>query len=175
MAIIIPGGVREVAGHVTCNSCGHRFFGAGGQVLYPCPECGFEYNNVDDLTWLRKMESMRLIYLASPYCHPELSVIEDRVEKNRLFVIWLIKRGKLIYSPILHNHEMTRDGSIRRGWEHWSDQDALMIYLAHEFWVLRLDGWEESQGVTKELDIAAMLAKPIMFFDYEVSLADGKV
>jgi hypothetical protein len=119
-----------------------------------------------------------MIYLASPYSHPDPAVRQDRFEKVCHAAAALIRRGHVVFSPIAHSHGMARLG-LPTDWSFWETQDRWFLSVCAELWVLTLDGWQESRGVQAEITIAQSLGKPlrllsgrrpsepeVMIFDY---------
>lgn len=104
-----------------------------------------------------------MIYLASPYSHPDLDVMEERFARTALVAAALIKSGKLVFSPILHYHSLKLVGELPGTFDFWREHDAWFIEKCEEFYVLMLDGWEKSIGVEAEINIVKSLGKSITF------------
>lgn len=102
-----------------------------------------------------------LIYLASPYSHHDPLVVEARFEAVCREASRLMGEGYLIYSPIAHTHPIAIRGGLPTDWEFWRDYDEAIISRCTELWVLTLDGWDTSRGVSAELQIADALGLPI--------------
>ena len=101
-----------------------------------------------------------MIYLASPYSHPDPAVREARFEAVCRVAARLIKRGYIVFSPIAHSHPMVRYG-LPDDWKFWSQQDRRFLEACDELWVLTLDGWQQSIGIQAEVAIARELGKPV--------------
>lgn len=54
--------------------------------------------------------SDELIYLASPYNHPDEKVRIERFKEIVKISARLMKRGWIVYSPIVHNHPIAALG-----------------------------------------------------------------
>jgi hypothetical protein len=50
-------------------------------------------------------------------------------------------------------------------WLFWSRYDTAMLSGASELWVYTMDGWENSKGVSAEIEIAKSLKLPIKFIN----------
>lgn len=101
-------------------------------------------------------------YLASPYSHPEMDVVERRVQQTQLASLWLIHHGWVVYSPILHWHSTAGAYGVGTTARDWIRQNETMLRDAKEgLMLLQLEGWRESLGVQMELDLALELALPI--------------
>lgn len=104
-----------------------------------------------------------MIYLASPYSHPDIDVRVWRFEQVAYAAAHLMGEGHLVFSPITHSHPIAICG-ISGAWERWHDFDELMIRVCEEgFWILMLDGWRASVGVRAEKQIAESLSRPIRY------------
>ena len=108
--------------------------------------------------------SENLIYLASPYSDPDW-----RLERTRFYAVCdaavkMVAAGLRVYSPIAHTHPIAERAGLRgialpKGYEFWREFDERMIRACDELWVLKLEGWEKSQGTLKELAFAHKLGK----------------
>ena len=102
-----------------------------------------------------------MIYLASPYTHPDPRVMESRDEQTCIAVGSLIKQGLHAYSPIAHSRSVALLSDLPHDFGFWNAYDTDMISRCDEVWVLMLDGWEDSEGVKAEIKIALDLNKKI--------------
>jgi hypothetical protein len=103
-----------------------------------------------------------LIYLCSPYTHPDLSVRQARFDAACRAAADLIRQGKLILSPIAHSHALCQY-DLPLDWEFWQQVDRRLLETCNEVVVLMLDGWEQSVGVQAEIAIARELGKPVTY------------
>ena len=99
-----------------------------------------------------------MIYLASPYSHPDPLVREDRFNAACQATAQLVLGGRSVFSPIVHGHPLVRHG-LPTEWTFWQRFDIEYIRCCDEVLVLRIDGWEESEGVRAEIELAAALGK----------------
>jgi hypothetical protein len=104
-----------------------------------------------------------LIYLASPFSNTNPAVREHRYLAARRFTIHALREGYAVFSPIVYGKDMERE--IGTAFEPWQALNDAMIRRAEMFWVLRLDGWEESRGVTHEIALARTLKKTLVYVD----------
>jgi hypothetical protein len=109
-----------------------------------------------------------MIYLASPYSHPDLYVMQLRYETACKVTAHFMKDGKLIYSPIVHNHVLARQYSMPTGFEYWHRHDLSMLDRCSELYVLMSRGWDISVGVANEVEHAKQSNKPIKYIDYPI-------
>lgn len=96
------------------------------------------------------------IYLASPYWAESELVRLQRVKQVRIAAATLLMAGWPVYSPICHNAELSKcmpsDTAISH--DFWMSIDLPILEAASYLWVLMLDGWEESKGVSREISFA---------------------
>lgn len=104
-----------------------------------------------------------LIYLASPYSHPEAEVRQQRFETVCHVAAKLMAEGKHVFSPIAHTHPIALKGDLPLGFDYWEEFDRKMIAACGELWVVRMDGWETSKGVKAEVGIAGELGIPVKY------------
>lgn len=108
----------------------------------------------------------KLIYLASPYSHSQKHIRLERWHKITHIGARLIQKGYHVFGPITESHcysEVT-DG-IGKGWDFWKEHDELMLSKCDELWVVTLDGWKESVGVTAEIEYAKKHKMPIKYIE----------
>jgi hypothetical protein len=103
-----------------------------------------------------------MIYLASPYSHPDDDIRQQRFEAACRAAAEFIRRGRTVYSPIAHSHAICRYG-VPLDWRFWERHDRKFLEMCDEVVVLMLDGWPESVGVQAEIAIARELGKPVSF------------
>lgn len=104
-----------------------------------------------------------LIYLASPYSHPDELVRHERFERLLAVVAQFMNEGYLVFSPIAHSHPVAVRHDLPGDWEFWKRIDAAFISVCGAVWVLCIEGWRESKGVAAEIEIAREMGKPVYF------------
>lgn len=116
-----------------------------------------------------KIINNELSYLAAPYSHKEHYMLVARFLAINAVASKLMADGKYIFSPISHTHPIAEasNGKLPRGWEYWNGYDRVMISRCQRLLVLKLNGWEQSTGVTAEIKIAKELGIPIQYIEYE--------
>jgi nucleoside 2-deoxyribosyltransferase len=102
-----------------------------------------------------------VLYLASPYSHPDKAVQLERFHKVCKAAGYFIKRGYAVYSPIVHMHSIVETCAFPAGWAYWQAMDETFLRLCDELWVLCLDGWDVSEGVQAEIAYAEELGMHI--------------
>jgi nucleoside 2-deoxyribosyltransferase len=107
-----------------------------------------------------------MIYLASPYSHPDATIREARFQAACRAAAALIRAGHAVYSPIAHSHPIAAYG-LPTDWSYWERDARLHLKTRAEVVVLTLDGWRESVGVAAELAIAAELGLPVRYLSPE--------
>jgi Domain of unknown function (DUF1937) len=103
-----------------------------------------------------------MIYLASPYSHPDLAVRERRFRDACRAAAVFVRNGRAVFSPIVHGHPLVEYG-LPTDWSFWQWQDREHLARCDEVVVLMLDGWEESVGLQEEIRIGRELGKPVRY------------
>lgn len=109
-----------------------------------------------------------VIYLACPYTDPDYQVRLDRFEAATIAAADLIMRGDIVYSPITMTHpiDLHLAGATNTlGSDYWVAFDEAFMDMCAELVVLKLDGWEKSSGVTREIEYFRSANKPIRFIE----------
>jgi len=107
--------------------------------------------------------SDRLIYLSSPYNHPDPEVKEQRRKAACSAAGYLIDRGIPVHSPIAHNAAILEVTGGKTGWDIWKRQDLAMLKASTEMVILCLPGWEASEGIRGEFHAAMEMGKPVSY------------
>lgn len=103
-----------------------------------------------------------LIYLACPYRHEDVRIERLRYEQVSWVTAHLINQGVLVFSPIVNSHDIYSRGLIK-GDDGILDWDVRFLGHCDELWVLCLDGWKDSVGVTAEVGFAEQANKPVHY------------
>jgi len=104
-----------------------------------------------------------LIYLASPYSHPDTRVRDGRFDAVCAAAARFMTEGHLIFSPIAHTHPIAMRGKLPTDWALWKKYDHAQLDAATELWVLQLPGWMDSKGVKGEIDYMDIANKPVNY------------
>ena len=107
----------------------------------------------------------RLVYLATPYSHPDPAVREARFVTVNRVAARLMASGILIFSPISHTHPICLAGELPSGWQFWQAYDRAALAASERLIVLRQQGWEDSIGVTGEVEIAREFGLHVAYID----------
>jgi Domain of unknown function (DUF1937) len=103
-----------------------------------------------------------MIYLASPYSHPDPAVREARFRAACQSVVALLRAGKVVFAPIVHCHPLVEYG-LPTAWDFWEPIDRTYLERCDEVTVLTLPCWEDSVGVRAEVAMARELGKLVRF------------
>ena len=104
-----------------------------------------------------------MIYIASPYSHPNPFVVQQRVTAVREYAAKLIMRGECAFSPIVYAHEMALAHGMGTDAKTWAVFNDKMVQAAKAMHVLMLEGYGESLGVQHEIRYAEYLSLPTTF------------
>ena len=107
----------------------------------------------------------RMIYIASPYSHPDRSVMELRYRYVMNYVDYLLKKGEFAYSPIVYGHEIAKYHSLPTDANFWKNWDEAMMRRCDVLHFYLLDGWKESNGMMMELNYAEENGMPIVYVE----------
>jgi hypothetical protein len=110
---------------------------------------------------LAKRMTGGLVYLASPYSHPDPAVRLARFEAANRVAAILMARGILVFSPLSHSHPIALAGCLPLSWDYWERYDRAILRACGSMLVLTIDGWRELVGVRAEVKIARELGFPV--------------
>ncbi len=112
---------------------------------------------------VKKLKAMpepfgKMVYLASPYTHPDKQVQADRFLTVVKACGWLMVNAtqvQMIYSPIVHTHPIADACTLPGHWQFWETCDKALLSRCNEIWVFCIPGWTKSTGVKAERKIAS--------------------
>jgi hypothetical protein len=113
----------------------------------------------------------QLIYLASPYSHPEEAVREARFVDACMAAGALMAAGLHVFSPIAHTHPIAVRCDLPTGWDFWEAQDTAYLNACAGVIVLMLPGWIDSKGIMGEVAIANARGIPVRHYSLDDVLA----
>lgn len=96
---------------------------------------------------------MSYIYLAGPYSGTE-EEMNYRYEKMMMVTSKILKDNVVIFSPIVHCHQLAKVYDLPKDFKFWENYNFTMLEKANQLSILTLDGWAESKGVKAETKFA---------------------
>jgi hypothetical protein len=108
-----------------------------------------------------------MIYLATPYSHPDRAVRELRFREVNRVAAELMRAGVHVFSPISHSHSISLMGNLPTDWGYWKEYDRAMLKNCEKLVVLMQLGWHESEGVQAEIALAKELGLPVEFLRHK--------
>jgi hypothetical protein len=109
-----------------------------------------------------------VIYLACPYTDPNPTVRKARFEIATAVAADFIREGHIVYSPITMTHpiDMVLAGASNTlGSDYWVAFDEAFMEMCSEMAVVKLEGWEKSEGIKREIAYFTDRKKPIRYVD----------
>jgi len=101
-------------------------------------------------------------YLATPYSkYPDGRKLAFEVACKQAGI--LTNAGVVVFSPIAHSHPLVIHGNVSgTDFAAWEAFDRAMIQASIGCIVCKMQGWQESEGIARELDIFRLQSKPIV-------------
>ncbi|MCP4410895.1 MAG: DUF1937 family protein [Gammaproteobacteria bacterium] len=109
------------------------------------------------------------IYLACPYTHEQPLVMQWRHDMVCRVAGELMKKGKIVFSPIAHTHNLANLCDIHSAWDEtviWKRQDLHWVKACDEFGIVTLVDWSKSVGLKAEWAYAESIGKPCFYINY---------
>lgn len=93
-----------------------------------------------------------MIYLASPYSHPDPAVRRGRfiLAAQTASLLTEYCSHAFVYSPITHGHAMHENRELPESWDFWRPRCRAAVMQSREVAFLIIDGWWESVGMATE-------------------------
>ena len=112
---------------------------------------------------------MSYYYISNPYNGTD-SQRNERAKIAAEVSGKLLKRGVHAWSPIVHNHAMMNDYgdfTLEQRRTLILDFDFSLLLASKGMIVLKIDGWKESYGVTKEIELCQEKSIPVQYLNPE--------
>lgn len=106
---------------------------------------------------------MPLIYIAAPYTHSDPDVREQRLATFCLVDAKLAMQGLHTVSPLFKALLFRYTDKVPTNWEFWKSYAETTMAVCDELVVVTIDGWDTSDGVLGEIDMANARGIPIRY------------
>lgn len=93
-----------------------------------------------------------MIYVASPYSHSDLEVMNHRFRAVERVTAQLLQHKIWCYSPIVHCHELASQYKLPTEHDYWREYNFHMLDRSSALLVHQQEGWDTSIGVTEEIE-----------------------
>jgi len=103
-----------------------------------------------------------IIYISGPYTDPDPLVRGNRERQLTQAAATFAKYGHIVYSPITHSAPLARMG-VKLTHEQWIEFDRPFMELCTRCVVVKLFGYDRSEGVQAEVEYFTKLHKPVLF------------
>ena len=99
------------------------------------------------------INNKKLVYLAGPYINEDKKVMLKRFKKfNKVAGKLMDTKDVYVFSPISHGHPI--HSSVEHPASFWLAFSIGMLEKCDEMYILDIEGWKESVGVTAEIEFA---------------------
>lgn len=115
-----------------------------------------------------------MIYMASVYSlNADEALMEERYQFALKHAANFTLDGIPIFSPIVHSHPMSQTFDMPTTFPFWEKLDYQYLDACEALWVLMMDGWQDSRGVTAEIAYAKSKGLPIKYIHVDYSPRAG--
>lgn len=104
-----------------------------------------------------------MIYIASPYTHPEPAVRNARYVAAQAYTHELLTQAIPCFSPIVYGHQFHLGYGAPQEMDYWQKINEHMLKHSTAVHMLLLPGWEDSAGCRYELALASHLHLDILY------------
>lgn len=106
-----------------------------------------------------------MIYLASPYSHPDPLRVQSRIEQTMECFSNLCLQGHVVFAPVLMTHETCLAHSMPSDAGYWEGFNTQFLRRSNSMMVLCIEGWATSKGVWQEISLAKQLRLPVYYIN----------
>jgi hypothetical protein len=106
-----------------------------------------------------------MIYVASPYSHPDKKIQEERYVLVSKACAELVSKGYIAFSPITYGHTLIGFKDMPGDWKFWNNFCISFLEKCETMIVLTIPGWEESVGIKEEIEFAKKNNIKVFYWD----------
>jgi hypothetical protein len=107
-----------------------------------------------------------LVFIASPVSSKSPYIVLQKIEAAARFGAWVQEvERKCPFVAAAHDMAVSKYLSEPKSIDWWRKNISHFMSSAESFYVLCLDGWENSGGVTLETEMARSFNKPIYYYE----------
>ena len=103
-----------------------------------------------------------MIFLSSPYEHPDRLVRAARFDETWQAVAGLVYAGEVVFSPVVHTQPLLRFG-LPHDEDYWQAVNRKYLKHCDRLVILQLPGWDECPRVQADREAAIQLGKLVLF------------
>lgn len=106
---------------------------------------------------------MKKIFVSLPYNDADVTVINTRVQAAALHCAKILESGDIPVCPVVSGHSIMvyKPTTTFKDWLEYSltflDENIDVVHI------LKLDGWDKSAGVQREIELANFFETPIFY------------
>ena len=108
---------------------------------------------------------INLYYLGQPYASDDDEVKTARFQTACRVTATILKTGRTIFSPVVHNHWLSTFYNLPKTWDFWRRVDLTILSKCTGIYILPLQGWPDSVGLRDEVEFAIEQDIPVWFID----------
>lgn len=106
-----------------------------------------------------------IVFVSSPYTHPEVAVVQSRVDDVTAYTAHLLNNGVQAFSPIVYGHVIATAHNLPGDWNFWQAFCETYLLRAEVMHILCIPGWSESVGIRGEIECAKNANIPVVYID----------
>ena len=106
-----------------------------------------------------------MIYIASPFRTHDEKVEESRVEAAEKYVAALIEMSLIPFSAVVYAAALIKKHELTSDLGYWKKFLYEFLKSANEVHVLKIAGWEDSEGIDWEIEMARELDISVVYID----------
>ena len=106
-------------------------------------------------------------YLLCPYSDEQKFIMECRFECANKAAAYLKQKGYNCFSPISHSHSIAKYMNNANDSDYWVELDLVFMSICNSVHVLKIDGWDKSKEIKRELEEAIKLNLPVYYIEYD--------
>ena len=106
-----------------------------------------------------------LIYLASPYSHPDYEVMVENYKTVSRIAADMVSEGHVVMAPITYGHHLIDFKPMPADWGFWYNFCVTFLSKCDKLIVCKMEGWDRSKGVLEEIELAHKFKIPVEYLE----------
>lgn len=108
---------------------------------------------------------MRLIYFTGPHEAADFDAEDALICKYSAVIEYFLGTTPNLYlfSPVLYNDSVSSHNELPPDFPFWAQRNFFMIKKSSSMWVLVTGDWQESYGLSQELEYAESIGREVLY------------
>lgn len=112
-----------------------------------------------------RLASHDMIFVSMPYSDPSKRVVNGRMAIYARKMAEYAQQGELVVGVLWNHFALEHIPGLKDDWETWKRFSEDLLVRCQRLRIIRIDGWDRSEGVKGEIEFAKANGIPVEYID----------